>query len=177
MTKNKSSYYIVVLDTSAVLNMVDFQELLPPNSEVWIPRAVLEEIMSREGTAKLAVLDETLNPTRADATRRWIDQTAQIAKKLGIKSKLSRADIEVLAVCLQLKSLKPSRNPLLLTDDRWMQNFAIHANISFKNVRFPKATTTKKWVFQCSSCQKQFPEGDQPDCPVCGGSLKPKRIL
>ncbi len=176
MPKNKySPRYIIILDTSAILNLVNLQKLLPKDSEIWLPRAVLQEIVSREGSTKLAVLNETLNPIRVTPEPEWIQKTVKIARKIGINSKLSKVDIEVLATCLWAKTLKSSKEPLLLTDDRWMQNFAIQTNISFKNIRFQKAKRAKKWVFQCISCKNQFPEGDQPDCPICGGSLQPKQ--
>ena len=177
MSKNEFfPNYIVILDTSAVLNMVDFQKLLPKNSEVWLPEAVFQEIISMEGRAKLAVINEILSPIQVSTEQEWIEKTRKIAKKIGINSKLSKVDIEVLAICLQTKTMEPTKNLLLLTDDRWMQNFAIQTNIPVRNIRFRKAKKMKRWVFQCTSCKKEFTEGDQPDCPICGGSLQPKRM-
>jgi len=92
----------------------------------------------------------------------------QIATETGDIGRLSKADIEILALAADFCQEK---EVVILTDDYSIQNVAHVLHITFETVSQPGITKRFKWIYQCSGCRKKFKENIKI-CPICGASTK-----
>ena len=99
----------------------------------------------------------------------------QQSKRTGDFKYLSQADIEVLALALQLKSL--GENPTVVTDDYSMQNVANKLGIEFSPLTTFGIKYRFKWILYCPACRKKYPPDYKPKkCEICGTELKRKPL-
>lgn len=89
------------------------------------------------------------------------------AKKTGDHAGLSKADISVLALCLDVGSR-------LVTDDFAVSNVAMNMKVRVAPVMTGGIRTVGRWVHYCPGCRKNF--DDARECPLCGSSLKRKLL-
>jgi endoribonuclease Nob1 len=87
-----------------------------------------------------------------------------IAKKTGDLSKLSHADISILALALQLHT------PTLISDDYAIGNVATHLHIPIKSVGNKGIVRVGKWVTFCRGCGKVY-KSNIIICAHCGNKL------
>jgi len=88
------------------------------------------------------------------------------AQETGDLQRLSPADIEILALALDIKN-DDQKEPIILTDDYSIQNIAHTLSLSFQNMSQRKITKKFKWLCRCPGCGKQLTE-PRKTCPVCG---------
>jgi len=106
---------------------------------------------------------------------KFIDVVIQQSKRTGDFKYLSQADIEVLALALQLKS--SGENPTVVTDDYSMQNVANKLGIEFSPLTTFGIKYRFKWILYCPACRKKYPPDYKPKkCEVCGTELKRKPL-
>ena len=106
---------------------------------------------------------------------KFIDIVIQQSKRTGDFKYLSQADIEVLALALQLKSL--GENPTVVTDDYSMQNVANKLGIEFSPLTTFGIKYRFKWILYCPACRKKYPPDYKPKkCEICGTELKRKPL-
>ncbi|HNU36464.1 MAG TPA: PIN domain-containing protein [Methanomassiliicoccales archaeon] len=150
----------VVLDTSALFGL----EQIPPDWEAYVTEGVLAEL-------------EKYNDRRAEnllpmikvsqATSSALSKVKEAAKGTGDSSRLSRTDMEVLGLALELKAA-------VATDDYSIQNLASVLGIEYMPMNMKGITKVVRWNYLCTGCGKVFKE-PQPDCPVCGSPLRTTR--
>jgi endoribonuclease Nob1 len=87
-----------------------------------------------------------------------------IAKKTGDLSKLSHADISILALALQLHT------PTLISDDYAIGNIATLLHIPIKSVGNKGIVRVGKWVTFCRGCGKVY-KSNIIICAYCGNKL------
>jgi endoribonuclease Nob1 len=87
-----------------------------------------------------------------------------IAKKTGDLSKLSHADISILALALQLHT------PTLISDDYAIGNVATLLHIPIKSVGNKGIVRVGKWVTFCRGCGKVY-KSNIIICAYCGNKL------
>lgn len=91
----------------------------------------------------------------------------QVGRKSDdINSPTSDTDEELLALALQL-------DEKLITDDKALQNLALHLDVGFDSFIQDRIKEKRRWKKRCSNCGAEFEEGK---CSVCGStdfSLKP----
>jgi UPF0271 protein len=97
----------------------------------------------------------------------FVKKTAQ---KTGDDRRLSAADIEVIALALDINK-KPNNEAIILSDDYSIQNIASTLNINFQVILQKGITKKFKWVSRCPGCGKQFHE-TKKICPICGTETK-----
>lgn len=83
------------------------------------------------------------------------------AEETGDYQHLSREDVSVIALCLQLGGE-------LLTDDFAVLNVAKHLDLKVHPV-MTKGADKKNWVYFCSGCNASFSRLSV--CPTCGSKL------
>ncbi len=88
------------------------------------------------------------------------------AKKTGDFSKLSPADLSIIALALQLKMP-------LVTDDYAVANVAAKLGVLVKSTSSKGIKETRRWIAYCSACGKAFGP-DAKECPLCGNQLRRK---
>jgi rRNA maturation endonuclease Nob1 len=94
----------------------------------------------------------------------------QTAQETGDDRRLSVADIEIVALALDINK-KPDQEATILCDDYSIQNVASTLNIKFQGFLQKGITKKFKWVSRCPGCGKQFNE-IKKICPICGTATK-----
>ena len=93
-----------------------------------------------------------------------------ISKETGDIGRLSSADIEILALAVDINK-DVNKEATILTDDYSIQNVAHTLDIKFQNVSQKRITKKFKWVCRCPGCGKTFSESIKI-CPICGTTTK-----
>jgi len=87
------------------------------------------------------------------------------AKNTGDLSELSKEDISVLALCVQLKGE-------LVTDDYTVSNVAKHLNLKVIPIMTKGISKILDSAYICPACNKIYEKIS--NCPICGSKLKKK---
>jgi len=103
-------------------------------------------------------------------SKKSIEIVISKSNKTGDKDRLSKADIDVLALAVDMK-LDDKKNAIILTDDYSIQNVADALDIKIENFGQPKITKRFKWGCRCLGCRKKFHENIKI-CPICGAATK-----
>ena len=94
-----------------------------------------------------------------------IDFILEKAKNTGDLLNLSKEDVSVLALCIQL-------NGELVTDDYTVSNVAKHLNLKVIPIMTKGISKIFDSVYFCPACNKIFEK--MSECPICGSKLKKK---
>ncbi len=162
---------IVVLDTSAFL--AGFDPFSLSEEQVTVP-TVEEEIqrnsiiITRFRTAIESGKLKVKAPSRA-----FLEGAKASASKLGDSYLLSKADMELLALALELKA--EGYAPQIVTDDYSIQNVATQMGVEFLALATFGIKRLLEWVRYCPACHKEYPANcASKECLVCGTQLKRK---
>ncbi|MHC1629130.1 MAG: NOB1 family endonuclease [Candidatus Nezhaarchaeales archaeon] len=156
-----------VLDTSALLidNAIEYLQ----RYHCYTISEVIDEVRTiRHKACVEALLDlkilEVMEPSEE-----YVKTVLKIAKATGDVAALSKTDIKILALALQLKD--QNANPILLTDDYTVQNLASHFKIAYQSLKTRSIKKRIKWRYRCIACNNVYDEHLE-ECPVCGHKLK-----
>ena len=94
-----------------------------------------------------------------------IDFILEKAKNTGDLLNLSKEDVSVLALCIQL-------NGELVTDDYTVSNVAKHLNLKVIPIMTKGISKIFDSAYFCPACNKIFEKISE--CPICGSKLKKK---
>jgi len=146
----------VVLDTSAIIYLQDFRKF----KEIFTTDSVIHEVKDKITEMKLSAIKANVVEPR----KKFVDKIKLAAKKTGDLEKLSKTDVEVLALAKELKAI-------VISDDRNVQNVAEKIGIEYISLFSEKIKKLFVWKKYCPACKKYF--GNELDkCPVCGSKLK-----
>ncbi|RLI12369.1 ribonuclease VapC [Candidatus Bathyarchaeota archaeon] len=107
--------------------------------------------------------------------RIFMDKVKAAAKVVGDKFFLSDADLQVLALALELKT--KGYSPLVATDDYSIQNVANQMKIKFASLATFGIRFRLEWVRYCPACHRRYPSDYKFEtCEVCGTRLKRKPV-
>lgn len=168
---DKTNGRVIVLDTSAFV--AGFDPLSITEEQITVP-TVKEEI--KESSLawvrfKTAVQSRKLN-IRAPK-KIFTDRAKASATLVGDTYFLSQADLQVLALALELKT--QGYSPLIATDDYSIQNVANQMSIEFASLATFGIRFHFQWIRYCPACHKKYPAGYKSRrCEVCGTELKRK---
>ena len=95
----------------------------------------------------------------------YMEKVLLKSKNTGDFQNLSKGDISVIALCLQLKAE-------LITDDFAVSNLARQLNLKVAPVMTNGITHIANWIYFCSGCEKTF--SNMSKCPLCGNKLSRK---
>lgn len=93
------------------------------------------------------------------------DFVLEKAKNTGDLSELSKEDVSVLALCVQLKGE-------LVTDDYTVSNVAKHLNLKVIPIMTKGISKVLDSAYICPACNKIYEKIS--NCPICGSKLKKK---
>ena len=99
-----------------------------------------------------------------------IDKIKTISNKTGELDRLSEADMDVLALALDINTAG-NKEAVILTDDYSIQNVAYVLNIKFESISQQGITKRFIWNHRCVGCGKTFKE-KLKICPICGSPTK-----
>ena len=170
---DKPGARVLVLDTSALVMGLNPSAL---NLHTYSVPAVMEEL-----------IPDTLPHTRFGASRdsghltvrkptplsiRNVHETASGVGDVGV---LSEADIEVLALALDLK--KSGLSPAIVSDDYAIQNVSETLGIEHASLATFGIARRFDWAYYCPACFRRYTiEEAGQTCRVCGTRLKRKVV-
>jgi endoribonuclease Nob1 len=97
----------------------------------------------------------------------------EASRKVGDMRYLSEADMQVLALALELKGRGLS--PVIVTDDYSIQNVANKIGVEFTSLMTFGIKFRFKWILYCPACYRKYPSDYKfKICEVCGTELKRK---
>ena len=150
-----------VVDSSAFYMGLPFQSSL----KCYTTKAVYDEIEHiKKSYYGLEALIDAGNLKIIEPEQIFLDKVICCANTTGDKSRLSLADMSVIALALQM-------NRILISDDYAVGNVAIHLNVRVKPIAFKGIKELRKWTTFCPACRKTY----QPSltvCRNCGGKLR-----
>lgn len=157
---------IVVLDAAAFIHRADLSGF----EKVYTSFGVIEELQDDVSLWMFEAMKSSNKLEVISPTEESIKKVGGVAKKLGENFKLSKTDISVLALSLDL--MAKHEDVVLFVDDYAVQNVASFMGIAFQTIRFPGIRERFKWGWKCESCGKTYSVKEEETCPECGGMLK-----
>jgi len=162
---------VFVLDTSAFL--AGFDPFSSGTEQVTVPK--VEEEILRNSMIKLRfeTAIESGKVKIKKPTQELSDSAKTSASKVGDSFKLSEADLQLLALALELKA--EGYTPQIITDDYSIQNVATQMGIGFLALTTFGIRRLLEWIRYCPACHREYPaNGKTNDCQICGTELKRK---
>lgn len=151
-----------VLDASAFYAGIPFAS----SEKSYTTSIVFDEIKHiKKNHEALNALLETKRLKIIDPEVKYTEKVLLVAKDTGDFQNVSKEDISVIALCLQLRAE-------LVTDDFAVSNIAKHLNLNVRPVMTQGITCVIDWIYFCPGCQKTFSQVSQ--CPLCGNKLRRK---
>ncbi len=162
-----------VLDTSAFI--AGFDPFSISEKQYTVP-SVRDEL-SRKSISwvrfKAAVESGLLKIKKPDKI--FMEKAKEAATFLGDAFFLSKADVQVLALALELKA--HGYEASIATDDYSIQNVANQLGVKFVSLATFGIRFRLKWIRYCPACHKKYPADYKHDkCEVCGTALKRKML-
>jgi UPF0271 protein len=162
---------MLVLDTSAFL--AGFDPFSLGCGQATVPK--VEEEIKKNSIIKtrLETAVESGKLKIKVPTTHFSNLAKKEAAKVGDVFKLSDADLQLLALSLELKS--EGWEPQIVTDDYSIQNVAAKLGIAFVALATFGIKRQLKWVKYCPACYREYSaNGKSSECQVCGTDLKRK---
>jgi UPF0271 protein len=164
---------VLVLDTSAFVMGINPSAFDLPTYSVM---SVLDELIpnslshTRFGTSRDSGRLTVKKPT--SLSMKTVKETSSRVGDVGV---LSRADIEVLALALDLKN--NDQSPAIVSDDYAIQNVSESLGIEHASLATFGISQKFDWIYYCPACFRRYTTEDagQP-CRVCGTPLKRKVV-
>jgi UPF0271 protein len=161
----------IVLDTSAFI--AGYDPLAVPEKQFTVPEVRNElNTDSMPGVRFNAAVDNgkimIIKPKDS-----FFQQVLEASKKVGDMRYLSEADLQVLALALELKD--GGLKALIVTDDYSIQNVANKIAVEFTSLMTFGIKQRFNWMLYCPACYRKYPaDYKYESCEVCGTELKRK---
>ncbi len=105
----------------------------------------------------------------------FLRRVKEASKSVGDVRYLSKADMQVLALALELKSA--GLDPLIVTDDYSIQNVANQIGVNFTSLMTYGIRFRFNWILYCPACHRKYPSDYKfKSCEICGTELKRKPL-
>ncbi len=163
----------LILDTCCFIT--GYNPLVVVEEQLSVP-SVLEELRTGTmGLARFQTAEEVGKLRISSPSKEFMDRLKTCSSSMGETGSLSQADLEVLALALQLKEL--GGNPVIVSDDYGVQNVAEKIGVQYISLAVLGIKYCFHWVPYCPACHRRFEVTYQSkDCPVCGTALS-RRVL
>lgn len=120
----------------------------------------IKHIKKEQGAIDILIESNRLKIIDPEGT--YIKIVLKKSQETGDYQRLSKEDISVIALCLQLGGE-------LVTDDFSLSNVAKHMNLKVLPV-MTKGADKVNWTYFCSGCKTSFSKISI--CPICGNKLR-----
>jgi len=158
---------VFIIDTSAILSG---KPIRFDNVSIVTTPAVSDELSpGGRDFRTFELLKETGLAIRTPS-KEAINRVKKTAQETGDDRRLSFADVEVVALAIDIDK-EADNEATILTDDYSIQNVASTLQIKFLGFSQKGITKKFKWVSRCPGCKKQFNEITKI-CPICGTITK-----
>ena len=153
-----------IIDASAFYAGIPFRS----SNEFYTTSLIFDEIKHiKKNHDAIDILLATNRLKIQDPSSEFIDIAIEESKKTGDFNQLSKQDVSLIALCLQLKGE-------LITDDFAISNLAKNLDIKVSPLMTSGIKDVGIWILYCPGCRKNFDSGSE--CPSCGSILKRKLI-
>ena len=153
-----------ILDASAFYAGIPFGSL----EEHHTTPLVFDEVQHiKKNHDALETLIQTKRLMVREPESKFIEQIKNKAKESGDIQELSKEDVSILALCLELQGE-------LVTDDYAVSNVASNLGIKVSAIMTSGIKDVGKWIYYCVGCGMQFSKISE--CPQCGNPLKKKLL-
>ena len=162
---------VIVLDTSAFI--AGFDPLAVPEKQYTVPEVKKELIAGSMPWMRFNAAIENRKLMIRNPKSSVLQEILEASRKVGDMRYLSEADLQVLALALELKGRGLS--PLIITDDYSIQNVANKIDVEFTSLLTFGIKFRFKWILYCPACFRKYPSDYKfKICEVCGTALKRK---
>ncbi len=153
-----------ILDASAFYAGVPFRS----SNDCYTTSQVYDEIKHiKKNHDALGTLLETnrlkIREPDAESTKAAVDA----AKNTGDYQQLSKQDLSVIALCIELQGE-------IISDDFAISNVARNLGLKISPIMTQGIKDVGKWVHYCPGCRTNHSSGNE--CPICGTPLKRKLL-
>ena len=162
---------VIVLDTSAFI--AGFDPLAVPEKQYTVPEVKKELIAGSMPWMRFNAAIENRKLMIRKPKSSVLQEILEASRKVGDMRYLSEADLQVLALALELKGRGLS--PLIITDDYSIQNVANKIDVEFTSLLTFGIKFRFKWILYCPACYRKYPSDYKfKICEICGTTLKRK---
>ncbi|MFB5604398.1 MAG: NOB1 family endonuclease [Candidatus Nitrosomaritimum aestuariumsis] len=153
-----------ILDASAFYAGVPFGS----SNDCYTTSQVYDEIKHiKKNHEALETLLETNRLKIRDPDSVLIERVIEMSKKTGDYQQLSKQDISIIALCIELEGE-------IISDDFSISNVAKNFRLKISPVMTEGIKDVGKWVHYCPGCKLNHKNGKE--CPMCGTPLKRKLL-
>jgi UPF0271 protein len=161
----------IILDTSAFI--AGFDPLAVLEKQYTVPEVKKELITGSISWMRFNAAIENGKLTVRNSKKSFLQDIKEASTKIGDIRYLSEADLQVLALALELKD--NGLIPVIVTDDYSIQNVANKINVDFSSLVTFGIKSRFKWILYCPACFRKYPSNYKlTSCEVCGTQLKRK---
>lgn len=164
---------ILVLDTSALVMGLNPSALDLPSYST--PSVMDELIPDTLSYTRFSTSRESGRLTVKKPTDSSMKAVQDASSKVGDVGVLSRADLEVLALALDLR--RNGVSPAIVSDDYAIQNVSETLGVEHASLATFGIARKFDWIYYCPACFRRYAteEADQT-CRICGTRLKRKVV-
>ncbi|NIM25588.1 MAG: nucleotide-binding protein [Nitrososphaeria archaeon] len=153
-----------ILDASAFYAGVPFGS----SEECYTTTVVFDEIKHiKKNHEALETLMETNRLKIRAPDEEFIQKAIEEAKKTGDYPQLSKQDLSILALAIQLDGQ-------IISDDFAISNVAKNLGLKISPIMTQGISDVGKWIHYCPGCHSNHKSGKE--CPSCGTPLKRKLL-
>jgi len=153
-----------ILDASAFYAGVPFRS----SNDCYTTSLVYDEIKHiKKNHDALGTLLETNRLKIREPNKESTNAAIRAAKDTGDFPQLSKQDISILALCIEM-------NGEIISDDFAISNVAKNIGLKISPIMTQGIKDVGKWVHYCPGCRTNHTSGKE--CPMCGTPLKRKLL-
>jgi len=153
-----------VIDYSAILRSnLDFRD-----QDFIMPSKVYAEVADENIKILIDYAIRIKSIKIIDPKEESVEKIISTARESGDIEKVSKADIDVLALGLEYSAI-------ILSDDYAIQNIASTLGLKYETTHHEGIKETVKWIKRCSGCGREYDTGFKGDCSVCGSKILRKK--
>ncbi|MEM2909990.1 MAG: hypothetical protein QXO01_02840 [Nitrososphaerota archaeon] len=167
---NRKSTIYVLDSTALIAGQTDFSK-----KEFATTPSVLSEVMHDESVkniVEVAVDSGQLEVSSPSETS--IKEVEEVATSTGDRVRLSRTDLDVLA--LALEKSRAGLDVVVISDDYSIQNLARRMAIKTIGMIHPGIRKQVTWITYCPMCRSEYGVSSLSVCTKCGAELKRRPV-
>lgn len=164
---------VLVLDASAFI--AGFDPLSVGETQYSVPEVGRELLLNSLPRLRFTTAVDSGRLKIRVPAKEFLGRVKEASRKVGDVLFLSDADLQVLALALELKA--EGYDPQIVTDDYSIQNVADQLAMVFAPLMTFGIRFRLEWVIYCPACHRKYPPDYSPkSCGVCGTKLKRKPL-
>ncbi len=153
-----------ILDASAFYAGIPFRS----SSDCYTTSLVYDEIEHiKKNHGALGTLLETNRLKIREPSKESTDAAITASKNTGDFPQLSKQDISIIALCIEV-------NGEIISDDFAISNVARNLGLKISPIMTKGIEDVGRWVHYCPGCRTNHTSGKE--CPMCGTPLKRKLL-